>query len=453
LEKKSKCGTIVAMSLVYNSKSAKRRPFKRYGAYVTQLRELLNEPKKRKGWEKEALAALNGQASDELRRLATLKNRRRFGAYFTGTELAVRLLSKCASFNVRRKFYDPSCGMGDLLLAAAKNFPLCSTLEKTLTQWGIRLTGADLHKEFVQGTKTRLIILARRRHRKGRPPRRSVDSYFPNIRVADGKANYQGLRRAETVLMNPPFGLVRGPEQAGSVTGRVSAAATFITAILSRVAPGTEVLAILPDVLRSGSFSEGWRQRVGDLAEVHLVEPYGIFDASADVDVFIARFVRRNDGDSLRKKRWPLRRKTKPVTVSDHFHVHVGRVVPHRDKKTGTEYPYIHARCVPAWETMRHFSETRRHGSPGYRSPFVVLRRTSRPGDTYRATASIIAGKGLVAVENHLVVCQPKDRRLATCNKLMRQLKTKATNDYLDSRIRCRHLTVGVVRTIPFKAA
>ncbi len=36
----------------------------------------------------------------------------------------------------------------------------------------------------------------------------------------------------------------------------------FVVAALERANPGTELLAILPDVLRSGSFTEHWRRRV-----------------------------------------------------------------------------------------------------------------------------------------------------------------------------------------------
>ena len=98
---------------------------------------------------------------------------------------------------------------------------------------------------------------------------------------------------------------------------------------------------------------------------------------------------------------------------------------------------------------MRHFPESRRHEGLVYEPPFVVIRRTSRPGHPYRATATVIAGKRPIAVENHLIVCEPKDGKLGTCRKLMKQLKTPAVNEFLNARIRCRHLTVGSVAAIP----
>ena len=224
----------------------------------------------------------------------------------------------------------------------------------------------------------------------------------------------------------------------------------MITA-LEQSLPGTEILAILPEVLRSGSFSKHWRNRVSRLAEVHLIEPCGIFDESADIDVFILRLVRRAEGAKTRKNKWPAPRIKQNSTIADCFDVHVGRVVPHRDKKSGPRHPYIHPRCVSTWIVMKKFSETRKHQGLVYKPPFVVIRRTSRPGHPYRATATVIAGKRSVAVENHLIVCEPKKGKLTICKKLMRQLKTKAVNKYLDTRIRCRHLTVGAVEAIPFK--
>jgi hypothetical protein len=100
---------------------------------------------------------------------------------------------------------------------------------------------------------------------------------------------------------------------------------------------------------------------------------------------------------------------------------------------------------------MTKFSETRKHEGLVYKPPFVVIRRTSRPGHPYRATATVIAGKRRIAVENHLIVCEPKERTLKNCRALLRQLKTEAVNKFLNKRIRCRHLTVGAVMAIPFK--
>jgi hypothetical protein len=148
-------------------------------------------------------------------------------------------------------------------------------------------------------------------------------------------------------------------------------------------------------------------------------------------------------------RQWPNVGTTRWTTVADRFHVHIGRVVPHRDKKIGPKRAYIHARCVPTWVVMTKFTEVRRHEGPAYKPPFVVIRRTSRPGDAYRATATVINRKSPIAVENHLIVCEPKDGKLATCKRLMLQFKTDAVNEYLNARIRCRHLTVTAIKEVP----
>jgi hypothetical protein len=100
---------------------------------------------------------------------------------------------------------------------------------------------------------------------------------------------------------------------------------------------------------------------------------------------------------------------------------------------------------------VTRISEKRRHEGLAYKPPFVVLRRTSRPGHPYRAAATVILGTKPVAVENHLIVCEPHDKSAETCRALMKQLHTQRVNDFLDQRIRCRHLTVGAVAAIPVK--
>jgi hypothetical protein len=168
------------------------------------------------------------------------------------------------------------------------------------------------------------------------------------------------------------------------------------------------------------------------------------------VDVFILRVMRRAKNSAAKSVQWTSVPIQMGTTIGDYFDVHVGRVVPHRDPETGKRHPYIHARCVPMWKIMRKFKQFRRHEGLVYHPPFVVIRRTSRPGHPYRAAATVIAGGKSVAVENHLIVCEPKDKTQAMCKKLMRQLKTKMVNEYLDARIRCRHLTVGSVEAIPY---
>jgi hypothetical protein len=425
-----------------------------YGDYVAGLQRLASESSTVSTWQERTHAALNGQATMELRKVISLKIRRRSGAFFTGSKLAEKFISHCPPFPTGSLVHDPSVGGGDLLLAAASRLPLKKTLAGTLKKWGQQLTGTDLHPEFVRAAKTRLVLMARNRHGLKTTKTRGVTSptkYFPGIRVADGLAQHKAFSRATHLFLNPPFGKVKAPVSCKWAGGKITAAAFFVMTALEQAKPGTELMAILPDVLRSGSFTEHWRRRVEKLADVQLIEPYGIFDESADVDVFLLRAVRRADVGATRKKiHWTKTPSRKAKKVSDHFEVHVGRVVPHRDPEKGQEHPYIHPRCIDPWKTVRKFDYKLRHKAEAFYSPFVAIRRTSRPGDLYRATATIIAGNHAVAVENHLIVCKPKDGKLATCRELMTKLKTTEVNKFLNCRICCRHLTVGAVREIPW---
>ena len=433
-------------------KKTERSPFSDYSAYVSKLKCLAVESHHAAGWATRVHAALNGQASAELRRVVPVETRRKFGAFFTGTDLGSQLIDCGTGFGGKSIFYDPTCGMGDLLIAAARKLPLCKTLPDTLQRWGHQLTGTDLHREFIEGARTRLVLLARQLHQTDEVLRSSDTELFPNIRVADGLQQVALFTRATHLLLNPPFGQAAAPAGCKWAGGRITEAAAFVITALERARPGTQMLAILPEVLRSGSFSEHWRKRVSQLAGVKLVQPYGIFDDSADVDVFLLRLARHAETQKSAPHVWTNTTSPRFATVADFFDVHVGRVVPHRDEESGPLLRYIHPRNIATWVEVTRISEKRRHDGRAYKPPFVVLRRTSRPGHPYRAAATIILGKAPVAVENHLIVCEPHDKSADTCRALMAQLHTPRVNDFLDQRIRCRHLTVGAVAAIPFTA-
>ncbi len=426
------------------------RPFGGYSAYVSKLKHLAKESHRVPGWNVRVDAALNGQASVELRRVAPIETRRKFGAFFTGTDLGAQLIGCGTGFEGASIFYDPTCGMGDLLVAVARRLPIGKTLSDTLRQWGRQLCGTDLHREFIEGARTRLVLLARQRHKSDEPLQKSAASFFSNIRVADGFRQRALFARASHLLLNPPFGQVPARPGCTWAGGRITEAAEFVVAALERARAGTEMLAILPEVLRSGSLSEQWRQRVNEIADVRLVQPYGIFDDSADVDVFLLHLTRRSETESRAPHVWATTTAPLTTTVAEFFDVHVGRVVPHRDKESGPLLRYIHPRNIAVWVEVTRISEKRRHEGLSYKPPFVALRRTSRPGHPYRAAATVILGTKPVAVENHLIVCEPHDKSADTCRALMRQLHTERANEFLDQRIRCRHLTVGAVAEIPF---
>lgn len=420
--------------------------FSGYRQFSATLRALAGAPDVDQAWMTKVDASLDGVAGKELQRLVNLSTRRAFGAFFTGSTLAARLLGDI-QFESDAFIYDPTVGAADLLLAAARRLPLGKSLRDTLNEWGQCLAGTDLQPEFIEAARLRLALLARQRHGDGQKIPTNLAVFFPHIRCANGLEQKRLFSRATHLLMNPPYGLTTAPAGCNWAGGRISEAALFIARALEQIRSGTRLLAVLPDVLRSGSFQQRWRERVSDLAEIHSVERYGIFDDIADVDVFLLD-LRRRTGESEDTRRWPVPTETCGTTLADYFDVHVGRVVPHRDEETGPLRRYIHPRNIPVWAEVTRIDEKRRHPL-AYQPPFVVLRRTSRPGHPYRAAATVILGIGPVAVENHLIVCEPRDQSPDTCRELMRQLQTQRVNDFLDQRISCRHLTVGSVKEIP----
>jgi len=430
-------------------KKPKLRPFHTYADYVTRLAQLSRTSYTEVDWNVKVDAALNGQAGAELRRVAPLKTRREFGAFFTGSDLSTKLLELCTTFNQESFIYDPSCGAGDLLVAAARKLPLGKNLNATLTQWGTQLYGTDLHQEFIQGARTRLVLLARQRHRSDLKLKSTPTQFFPGIKVGNGLRQVSLFKKATHLLLNPPFGLEQVVEGCEWASGKMTLAAEFIAKALEHSNEGAELFAILPEVLRSGSFSENWQKYIERLSEIRLVQPYGIFDASADIDVFLLQLIRTNQEQPSRSMLWSPTVGESQVVLESRFEVRVGTVVPHRDEQVGDSYPYIHARSVPTWATVREFDESRLHSGRLFQPPFVVIRRTSRPEHRYRAAATIIAGAVPVAVENHLIVCIPLDQRIGSCRQLLKQLKLPNTNEYLNERIRCRHLTVKAIKQIP----
>lgn len=423
--------------------------FSPYREFTEELRRLVNGPLTNESWNDRVNSCLDGTASTEVCRLVALPVRRKFGVFFTGSKLAEKLIDKLQVNPTTDFIYDPAVGAGDLLLAVARRLPIQRTLIKTLETWGHCLAGTDIQAEFVEAAKLRLVLLARQRHGATAVLPKKWEKYFPYIYEGNGLFQSVLYARATHLIMNPPFSISSPQEGCEWTGGRVSDAARFVINALEQTKPGACLLAILPDVLRSGSFQCRWRERVSDLAEVTSLKRHGVFDASADIDVFLLKLKRRPNELAM-IRRWPVPTRCIAGTIGDFFDVHVGRVVPHRDPETGPEYPYIHPRRVPTWQVMSKFPERRCYEGLVYKPPFVVIRRTSRPGHPYRATATVISGKNAIAVENHFIVCEPKNHMLDVCMKLMEELKTEAVNDFLNACICCRHLTIGAVSSIPF---
>jgi hypothetical protein len=426
--------------------------FSRFSKYAQGLRQLAaaggggDAPR----WSSRCEAALNGQPSQELRSVVPLNIRRTHGTFFTGSTLANRLVRHVDLDDSRDlTILDPTCGVGDLLLAVAHRLPLKRSLEATLHSWGQVLRGVEREGALISAAKARLVLLALRRLGLSGPQNPDWSNVFPFICQGDAMRQTKLYARTTRILLNPPFGRIPAPQACKWGAGKVNAAAIFLHHTLQNADSGTRVFAILPEVLRTGTRYGKWRELVSREADVTRVEPYGIFDDSADVHVFLLVLSKRSHAVVSSRGLLTCNLPRRKQTLEVFFDVSVGAVVPYRDPHVGPVRRFVHPRNVPAWSRVLRVNETRRFQGTVAKPPFVVIRRTSRPGDAYRATAAILLGASAVAIENHLFVCRPRDGRQTTCERLMAELKSDGVNRFLDDHMRCRHLTVGIVKQIP----
>ena len=426
---------------------------KAFAEHVSDLEKLVEEARQTSGLRKRRSLlkpSLDGAVQKEFRSRVSLAARRASGAFFTGTTLA-RRLSRHLLDDVGPDclIADPACGVGDLLLAAARALPVGIDLDETLQFWGSRLMGTDINPEFVRATKIRLLMLAisRLRARQADTPPAPRD-LFPLIRECDYLARPETIADASHILVNPPYYTLPAPADCRWGSGTVSAAAVFMDKCLSGVCEGTRIRAILPDVLRSGSCYEKWRRHVESISETLRVSTYGQFDNFADVDVFVLELAKGKKKNRRKAIWWKSAKRAHAGRVGDYFAVHVGPVVPHRHPEEGPTVAYIHARTLPPWGVKARMNERRRFSGTLFKPPFVAVRRTSRPGE-HRAVGTIITGKRSVAVENHVLVLLPHKKTTGECYRLLRLLRKRETDNWLNTRIRCRHLTVQAMQEIP----
>lgn len=400
--------------------------------------------------EQEVQQLLNGAAADEVHSKIPRAVRSKDGIFFSGhalsqetAELAQDLIKKGA------KIFDPACGAGDLLLAAAKFLPLQKNLKKTLETWGQLIGGTDLHQSFVETTKWRLALLAKNRHGiEGPLPNINIAEMFLNIKKFDYLSNPSVSNDYDCILVNPPFGHRKIPEDCDWSSGRTQLAAIFIDQILKHRTEGQIVIAILPDVLRGGTRYKKWRQTMENKATTAFTKVYGRFEKRTDVDVFIARY---ECGNKIEKPNTTQRHTTAPHVskVEDLFSVKVGSVVPHRSKGTeGPWRPYLKVGNAPANQETEVQSNRRYNGSC-FEPPFVAIRRTSNPSDKQRIIYTLVIGDRAVAVENHLIVISPKSKSIQDCRLLAKMLIGEDVTRHINEQLRCRHLTTGALKSVP----
>ena len=401
-------------------------------------------------WRRKMARCLDGEPGQVVRREMENSKLRKQGAFFTGKRMATKL-ANAVNLDSGHLYLDPTCGAGDLLLGIAKKMSVSDTLTETLADWGRCLAGCDIFPDFLRLAKARLVLLAAKRCRI-LPSEEGVElsHTFPKIVEADFLSySSRVLQTIDVVIMNPPFGYTLAPAGCEWAKGRVCAAALFAERAIRDSPPGTQIVAILPDVLRSGSRYERWRSMIGTLGSIRRNRPLGLFDRWADVDVFLLDFLKNAEKQENRQTViWPSGRLS--GGIGKRFAVHVGPVVPHRDKEVGPEVCYIHARSLPAWSEHKQIDEKRKFSGRLFDPPFVVVRRTSRPDDKKRAVATVILGKEAVAVENHLIVLVPGDGSIRTCRELIVRLQSSRTDEWINKRLRCRHLTTGVLAGMPW---
>jgi hypothetical protein len=411
-------------------------------SHNTAMRELLLSPNKE---QLQSLADLDN-IDLKLRELLTIEEMREAGTFFTGQKLATKAVSLLPAITSRSVVLDPTCGAGNLLIETSRKLGIEPTLSATLSMWGRVLWGTDLHIHFVEATKLRIVVEALNR---GVEQDCDLDEAFrllSNIFVRDAlDVESLELEQVTHVLMNPPFTIWSSPKKNYWKKGKVNAAGIVFDKYLRGLPKGCQVSAILPDVLRSGSRYGEFRKFVSKSMKA-TADVWGRFNNKTDVDVFLLSGV--IDANSV-EILWH-HAEMGDTSISDYFDVRTGPLVAYRDLEEGPLYPYFYPKICPQWGVIREAIETRHFTGTSLTPPFVVIKRTSSPSDKNRASATLINLREPVAIENHMIVVKPKDGKVNTCKKLMKILQNQQTNDFLNARIRLRHLTVGVIKDIPF---
>jgi N-6 DNA Methylase len=394
---------------------------------------------------------LNGQATLALEKYVPLDIRKEAGIFFTSTFLADQVAEQIRPLlESGIKVCDPAIGAGNLLIACSKYLPIGDKLEKTLQLWSNWLTGYDLYPEFTRAAKLRLLISAAKRHENNIDVREiNLDHYFRGIEQGD-VFSHKPITTSDCLVLNSPFVDLLAAKDCTWAKGNIQAAGWFLDKIIQETTAGKHIVAILPDVLNSGTRYQKWRELIASKASSLAIIPAGRFDTNTDVDVFILHLV---TGDIKPHITWPYQYSKHDHTqqsVGDYFEVHVGAVVPHRNKKVGQKYPYVHAKTAIKWKILKQIEESRKFSGTVFTPPIVVIHRTSSPQDKDRCVGTIIDLKQNVAIENHLLVLSPKDKTVKSCKQLLKKLKDKRTTIWFNERIRCRHLTTISVKELPW---
>lgn len=382
-----------------------------------------------------------------LRQCIGIDDMKEAGSFFTGQKLAKLLFNKFEEpINFDSIVIDPTCGAGNLLIECSRQLGVEKTLMSTLCKWGSVLHGYDIHESFVEAAKLRIIIEALNRGVIQDGSLNEAFDLLSNICVRDVMTlNENDLQNVTHIVMNPPFSAWVAPKASNWKKGKVNAAGIVFEHIIINAPNSVSIVSVLPDVLRAGTSYSKWRNFISAFLDGHY-QIYGKFNSKTDVDVFLIYGKVNRNGSGKFKWFFDV---VENLTLSDYFDVRVGSLVAYRDPMIGNLYPFISPYNAPAWGTVKEISIHRNFSGKVFKPPFIVIRRTSSPSDKYRAIGTFIDGTECVAVENHLIVVQPKDGDKMTCVKLLNYLRNDKVNDYLNNTIRLRHLTVSAVGQIP----
>jgi len=384
-----------------------------------------------------------------LRECLTISEMRELGSFFTGQELATKAVSLFEnSINNHSIILDPACGAGNLLIECSRHLNVNKSLKVTLQEWGGVLYGYDINGSFIEAAKLRLIVEAVSRGANRDCSFHHAMNLLSNIIVKDAlTTTVEEIHCVTHIIMNPPFISIESPKVNYWKLGKVNMAGIFVDHFIRISMRNTEFSAILPDVLRSGSRYDGFRGFINQsLAGSNFI--WGRFNKKTDVDVFMLHGITSQNSPSSDVF---ASTQTSSKTISSYFDVCIGPLVAYRDPLTGPDFPYFHAKNSKAWDKLECSSERRKFSGKVIKPPFVIVKRTSSPNDKYRAVGTIINCEEAVAVENHMIVIQPKNKSLKDCQKLIEVLRSDKTNEFLNERIRLRHLTVSAIKEIPMK--
>lgn len=382
-----------------------------------------------------------------LRQFLSIEEMREAGSFFTGQKLAKKAIdlfkTEISSSSI---VLDPTCGAGNLLIECSRKLKIKKKLSDTLQVWGKILRGYDIHKAFVDTAKLRIIIEALARGTKNDCSIEDALNFLPNLVVKDAMSvTAEELRNVTHAIMNPPFISWPSPKENYWKQGNVNSAGVVFDKFLRLFPDNCNISTILPDVLRTGSRYQCFRDFVSTQidAKCHI---WGRFSPNTDIDVFILSGIKKTNYQQ--KISW-VTELGNYIPLSKHFNVCVGPLVAYRDPKEGNSYPYFHPKNSPIWHTITTVTESRNFKGRVLNPPFILVKRTSSPSDKYRASATIINLDEPVAIENHMLVITPKSGKLKDCKKLLKILKSEQTNEFLNNRARMRHLTVKTVKEIP----